>query len=201
VLTPAEWRVVDGVRHGMGNRQLARRRGTSVDAVKFHVANALAKLGLPDRAELRHWRGMPSDSAASRLDRQEGRPAAMSADLRLGPIGQVSRHVSDLPRAVEWYGQTLGLPHLYTYGDLAFFDCAGTRLFLSSAAEVSAEESVLYFRVEDIQAAYEELVARGVEFSGAPHMIFRHESGVEEWMAFFLDPDGRPLAIMAAVQG
>jgi hypothetical protein len=25
----------------------------------------------------------------------------------------------------------LGLPHLYTYGDLAFFDCGGVRLFLS----------------------------------------------------------------------
>lgn len=28
-------------------------------------------------------------------------------------------------------------------------------------------------------------------------MIFRHGSGIEEWMAFFTDPDGRTLAIMA----
>ena len=28
-------------------------------------------------------------------------------------------------------------------------------------------------------------------------MIHRHENGVEEWMAFFKDPDGRPLALMA----
>ena len=30
-------------------------------------------------------------------------------------------------------------------------------------------------------------------------MIHRHESGVEEWMAFFADPDGQPLALMAQV--
>jgi methylmalonyl-CoA/ethylmalonyl-CoA epimerase len=28
-------------------------------------------------------------------------------------------------------------------------------------------------------------------------MIHRHEDGTEEWMAFFQDNDGRPLAIMA----
>jgi len=30
-------------------------------------------------------------------------------------------------------------------------------------------------------------------------MIHRHASGIEEWMAFFDDPDGQPLAIMAQV--
>jgi len=30
-------------------------------------------------------------------------------------------------------------------------------------------------------------------------MIHRHDSDIEEWMAFFDDPDGRPLAIMAQV--
>jgi catechol 2,3-dioxygenase-like lactoylglutathione lyase family enzyme len=58
----------------------------------------------------------------------------------------------------------------------------------------------LYFRVSDINAAYDALRARGVHFRGPPHMIFRHESGMEEWMAFFDDPDGHPLAIMAQVQ-
>jgi catechol 2,3-dioxygenase-like lactoylglutathione lyase family enzyme len=119
----------------------------------------------------------------------------------LGPIGQVSRHVSDLGAAVDWYGETLGLPHLYTFGDLAFFDCAGTRLFLSGpgTGETTGQSSVLYFRVGDIHQAYDQLRSRGIEFTGAPHMIFRHESGTEEWMAFFNDPDGQPLAVMAQV--
>lgn len=28
-------------------------------------------------------------------------------------------------------------------------------------------------------------------------MIHRHADGTEEWMAFFNDPEGRPLAIMS----
>jgi methylmalonyl-CoA/ethylmalonyl-CoA epimerase len=43
-------------------------------------------------------------------------------------------------------------------------------------------------------------MARGVEFIGAPHMIYRHADGTEEWMAFFKDPEGRPLALMSQVK-
>lgn len=125
----------------------------------------------------------------------------MSDSLRLGPLGQISRHVRDFDAAVDWYGKVLGLEHLYTFGRLAFFDCGGTRLFLSPpepGIEMGAP-SILYFTVPDIQRAYDELTARGVVFSGAPHLIHRHASGVEEWMAFFDDPEGHPLAIMAQV--
>jgi methylmalonyl-CoA/ethylmalonyl-CoA epimerase len=121
-------------------------------------------------------------------------------NLRLGPIGQIARPVTDIGRAVQWYGDVLGLPHLYTYGDLAFFDCGGVRLMLTAAeGGRPATPSILYFRVPDIQVAYDELSARGAEFQGAPHMIFRHPSGVEEWMAFFTDPDGHLLAVMSQV--
>ncbi|MFJ7218540.1 VOC family protein [Amycolatopsis sp. NPDC098790] len=188
-LTPAEWRVVDAVRHGLTNAEIARRRGTSRDAVKFHVGNAVRKLGLTGRAQLREWRGAPADSALGRASEEEP---------MLGPIGQVSRTVSDLGRAKAFYGDVLGLPHLYTFGDLAFYDCDGVRLFLT-AGEPKGTESVLYFRVPDIDAAYDALRAKGVEFLGAPHLIFRHESGVEEWMAFFTDPDGHATAIMSQV--
>ena len=58
---------------------------------------------------------------------------------------------------------------------------------------------MIYFQVDDINVAHDALAGRGAEFVGAPHMIHRHENGVEEWMAFFKDPDGRPLAIMAQV--
>ena len=119
--------------------------------------------------------------------------------LALGPIGQVARHVSDVAAAARWYATVLGLPHLYTFGDLAFFDCGGVRLFLSKGENGAGDPSVLYFRVPDINAAYDELAARGVVFEGAPHMIFRHPDGTEEWMAFFPDPDGHLLAIMSQV--
>ena len=193
VLTPAEWRVVNAVRHGMSNGQIAKRRRISLDAVKFHVANSIAKLGLENRQQLKHWHGAPKDSVLKKREKQV-------KSLQLGPIGQISRTVGDIGQAEEWYGNVLGLKHLYTFGKLAFFDCAGTRLYLSQENGAPGPESCLYLRVEDIEAAHEQLKARGVEFSSAPHMIFRHADGMEEWMAFFKDPDGRPLAIMAQLK-
>lgn len=126
----------------------------------------------------------------------------MTEPLKLGPIGQISRHVHDIQTGVAWYRDVLGLPHLFTFGDLAFFDCGGTRLFLTSRIEGTAAptgDSVIYFTTADINGAYETLTARGAEFTGAPHMIHRHESGMEEWMAFFKDPDGQLLALMSQV--
>jgi catechol 2,3-dioxygenase-like lactoylglutathione lyase family enzyme len=121
----------------------------------------------------------------------------MDDALQLGPVGQIARRVKDINAARQWYGEVLGLKHLYSFGDLAFFDCAGTRLFLSQDASAEQPESILYFRVPDIRAAHAALAARGIEFTHAPHMIHRHEDGTEEWMAFFKDNDGRPLGIMA----
>lgn len=120
-------------------------------------------------------------------------------DLEIGPIGQISRSVSDIRSAERWYGGTLGLRHLYTFGNLAFFDCGGTRLLLTQG-DAQPAESLLYFRVPRIQEAHEELKRRGVEFINAPHMIHKHADGTEEWMAFFKDPEGRPLAIMSQVK-
>jgi catechol 2,3-dioxygenase-like lactoylglutathione lyase family enzyme len=168
-------------------------RRTSLDAVKFHIANLLLKLDAPDRATLRAWPGVDAGSALASKEK------AMTTGVQLGKIGQISRHVSDIKKAEEWYRSTLGLPHLFTFGNLAFFDCGGTRLFLSTPEEGHAmhEESVIYFQVDDIHAAHQELKSRGVKFQGAPHTIHKHADGTEEWMAFFHDPDGNMLALMA----
>jgi catechol 2,3-dioxygenase-like lactoylglutathione lyase family enzyme/DNA-binding CsgD family transcriptional regulator len=203
VLTPAEWRTVHAVRHGLSNREIAVRLGVSRDAVKYHVANAIAKLGLADRQELRAWVGAPADSAIRHMVSPlplEG-CATKENTMKLGQIGQISRTVRDIERSVTWYRDVLGLTHLYTFGDLAFFDCAGTRLFLSVAekGEDPGSQSILYFRVDDIHATCAELTSLGVEIISPPHLIHKHESGVEEWMAFFNDPDGHPLALMTQV--
>jgi catechol 2,3-dioxygenase-like lactoylglutathione lyase family enzyme len=178
----------------MTNREIGRRLRISLDAVKFHVTNAVGKLEVADRRGLKTWKGAPMDSAL----RKAGTTMTMPS---LGPIGQISRNVADIPRSVEWYKTTLGLPHLFTFGDLAFFDCGGTRLYLQGRrSEKSATgDSVIYFTTPDINASYAQLRERGVVFRGAPHMIHRHSSGVEEWMAFFEDPDGQLLALMSQV--
>jgi DNA-binding CsgD family transcriptional regulator/catechol 2,3-dioxygenase-like lactoylglutathione lyase family enzyme len=199
VLTPAEWAIVHAVRHGLSNARIALRRGISRDAVKFHVRNALAKLGLRRRADLQRWPGVPKDSAARTRATNEEK-SMTNAELRLGPIGQISRTVRDIDEACAWYGKVLGLKHLYTFGKLAFFDLGGTRLYLSAEGEAAGPESILYLRVDDIGVAYNELVARGVEFKGAPHLVHRHADGTEEWMAFFKDPEGRFLALLSQVR-
>ena len=192
VLTPAEWRVLELVRHGLTNAAIAGRMSVSADAVKYHVANILVKLGAESRHKLRHWPGVRRGAALSGQN-PEG-------ELVMGPIGQISRQVKSIEAARRWYGEVLGLPHLYSFGDLAFFDCGGVRLFLSQSEKGGDGESIIYFLVDDIRLSHTGLESAGVEFLNAPHMIHRHEDGTEEWMAFFNDNEGRPLALMAQVR-
>ena len=123
----------------------------------------------------------------------------MSEPLALGSIGQISRSVAEIGAATAFYRDVLGLTFLYAFGNIAFFDCGGTRLFLSEG-DGGPAESILYFRVPDIHAAHARLSERGAAFIDAPHMIHRHEDGTEEWMAFLNDNENRPLAIMAQVR-
>jgi catechol 2,3-dioxygenase-like lactoylglutathione lyase family enzyme len=74
--------------------------------------------------------------------------------LGLGAIGQIAMNATDIPRAVRFYRDTLGLPFLFQVPRMAFFDCAGVRLMLGlpDAPEFDHPGSVLYFRVDDMCA-------------------------------------------------
>lgn len=188
--------MLDLVRHGMSRREIAERRGITPDGVKYHVANILSKLGAGSSAELRRWSGYPVTSPLSHR-----RHTNVNDSPKLGRIGQVALHARDIARAEGFYRDVLGLPHLFTFGDLTFFDCDGTRLYIRAVPEDAWRTgSILYFVVPDIAAAREGLIARGVQFSDAPHLIYRDDaSGVEEWMSFFEDSEGNTLALMARV--
>ena len=194
VLTSGEWRIVQGVRHGMTNRQIAEKRNISLDAVKYHVANAVQKLGLDNKKQLRNWDGV---AKASALKEKEDLVVDFEKIGNLEAIGQISRHASDITKAQNWYADVLGLTHLYSFGELAFFDCGGVRLFLNQNEGDLPADSIIYFKVANIHAAYKDMKSRGVLFLGAPHMVHKHEDGTEEWMAFFNDPDDRPLALLS----
>ena len=106
----------------------------------------------------------------------------------LGPLMQVNMPVKEIEPAVAFYRDTLGLPFLFQAGNLAFFDCGGVRLLVDVAEteEFAHPGSVLYFRVDDLDAAYEAYRARGVQFVQPPHLV--HSDGKSElWMAFFSD--------------
>lgn len=100
----------------------------------------------------------------------------------------------------ESYRPRLRLPHLFTVGDLAFFGCGTTRLFLRQVPDDQWHAgSILYFRVPDSHVGYEDLARQCVSFDGAPHLIHRHADGTEEWVAFFADDEGNTLALMGQV--
>jgi catechol 2,3-dioxygenase-like lactoylglutathione lyase family enzyme len=67
------------------------------------------------------------------------------SSIKLGSIGQIAIHITDIKRSVEFYGSTLGMKKILAAPNLAFFDNGGTRLMLSSGeGEPSGERSVIY---------------------------------------------------------
>lgn len=117
--------------------------------------------------------------------------------MNLSTLGQFALPVSDADRSEAFYGAALGLPKLFRFGSLVFFDCAGVRLMLEgSSKSVQAAPGVChYFKVEDIENAVAQLKSRGVVFLDAPHLIAKMPDH-ELWMTFFKDPDGHTLALM-----
>jgi len=120
--------------------------------------------------------------------------------LSLSRIGQIAIVVKDVERSTAFYRDTLGMRFLFAFPGLAFFDCDGVRIMLSKpeAKEFDHPSSVLYFRVADINAAYETLRSRNVEFMDGPHIVARMPE-YDLWMAFFRDPDANVFALMAEV--
>src|SRR5713226_2933301 len=121
-------------------------------------------------------------------------------NLALTQIGQISVTIHDLARAVAFYRDTLGMKHLFTAGTMAFFDCGGIRLMLAipEKPEFDHPSSIIYYRVPDIQRAYEVLSSRGVHFEEKPELVARL-SDHDLWMAFFRDVDNNPLVLMSEV--
>ena len=122
----------------------------------------------------------------------------MTAAGALSRIQQISMRTHDVERAVRFYRDTLGLPFLYAFPPrLAFFDCNGVRLMLSTPEPgFDHPGSVLYFGVEDIRATHETLKSHGVTFRTEPHRIATLADR-EVWLAEFEDTEGNTLALMA----
>jgi methylmalonyl-CoA/ethylmalonyl-CoA epimerase len=119
----------------------------------------------------------------------------------LSRIGQIAVIVHDLPKAVAFYRDVLGMKFLFEVPRMAFFDCGGVRLMLGlpETAELDHPASILYYKVDDIQAAFRALKARGVRFLGEPGLVARMPDH-ELWLAEFRDMEDNILALMSEVR-
>jgi methylmalonyl-CoA/ethylmalonyl-CoA epimerase len=119
----------------------------------------------------------------------------------LSAIQQVSVNAKDVARARAFYLEKLGMRHLFDAGPtLTFFDAGGVRLMITvpSEKEFDRASSILYFRVDDIRKAHDDLKDRGVHFRDEPHLVAKLP-GREVWMCFLDDSEGNVLAITAEV--
>src|SRR5688500_20092665 len=99
---------------------------------------------------------------------------ATTPAVGLNTIGQIAMNAKDIPRAVAFYRDALGMRLLFEAPPkMPFFDCGFVRLMLSlpETAEYDHPGSVRYFRVDDIDQAYAQPKERGVSFRDPPHLI------------------------------
>lgn len=118
----------------------------------------------------------------------------------LSRIGQVAVTVGDLERATAFYRDRLGMKHLFTANGMAFFDSDGIRLMLArpEAAATGGTNSVIYFKVDDIQEGYKALSGRGVRFDERPELAAKTEN-FDLWLACFKDSENNTLCLMSEV--
>lgn len=123
--------------------------------------------------------------------------------MELKSLDYVVLIVDDIDKAQRFYTETLGLPLKHRRGDYAQMALSGTRLALFSrkamgsvlgdalGPETSAAKFELGFKVEDCDAAFEELVACGVPAITAPE--------TRSWgqrTAYVADPDGNLIELV-----
>ena len=124
--------------------------------------------------------------------------AEQSAEIR--GIRQIHVPVVDLDRATAFYRDTLGLPHLFTVPPgMSFFQCGGIRLMLGVPDYDGLQPGCLvYYDVQDINAAFARLRDRGATLPQEPHVVHRAE-GLEIWLAELPDGEGNTIALMSEI--
>jgi catechol 2,3-dioxygenase-like lactoylglutathione lyase family enzyme len=185
--------------------------------VNFHVPDAraaaahLTKLGVTWVAEVEerepgHRIGTFTDPDGNYVqvielgpEYAEQRPAGAPASLRTGDAFS-GFAVDDIEAARTFYGETLGLPVTERNGMLELsLGRHTTVLVYPKPDHRPATYTMLNFPVDDIDAAVDELTARGVRFERYPGIDTIDDKGISRGqppIAWFTDPAGNVLSVL-----
>jgi predicted enzyme related to lactoylglutathione lyase len=113
-------------------------------------------------------------------------------------LGQIAITVKSIEQAKHFYGVVLGLPHLFDAGpQLSFYQCGEVRLMLSlpQAKEEDTHNSVLYYKVANLEQVWAHFELHQVHIEQAPHMIANMPDH-ELWMGFIRDTEQNLIGLM-----
>src|ERR1035438_5964803 len=95
----------------------------------------------------------------------ENPAGAAPAAVHLDQIGQIAITVDDLARARNFYQNILGMKLLFETGTLSFFQCGNIRIMIATPeAPAPRGGTILYYKVQDLQATFAALQEQGVDF-------------------------------------
>ena len=117
------------------------------------------------------------------------------SDTFVTGVDFIALQTRDHAAAAEFYGETLGLPFVKSWGSMPASEFQAGNLTLAVmqsdafGLEFAPSSTMVALAVDDVDAARRGLEAKGIEFRGDVL-----DSGVCH-QTFFADPDGNPLAL------
>ncbi len=111
-------------------------------------------------------------------------------------VSNLILRTTDVDRAVEFWSEKVGLPLLGRFEAFAFLDAGSIQLALNGIEGTVDDQSSteIVFEVDDIHAAYAELLGRGVPFEIEPRVV-SGDGSRNLLAAHFHDLDGHAASI------
>ena len=119
-------------------------------------------------------------------------------EYKVADIGQIAITVSDVSQALVFYRDVLGLEFLFSPAPtLAFLRAGSVRIMLSTPQGAGAvgANSVLYFKVNEIENVFASIVERGAQLERPPQLAAQMPDHAL-WIGFVRDPDGNLVGLM-----
>lgn len=117
---------------------------------------------------------------------------------KVSDIDQIAITVSDVSQALVFYRDVLGLEFLFSPAPtLAFLRAGSVRIMLSTPQGAGAvgANSVLYFKVNQIENVFTAIVERGAQVEREPQLAAQMPDHAL-WIGFVRDLDGNLVGLM-----